>query len=94
MKTRRRAAAGATPSSSAKKKKKSLTMKASVETKKKEIKKRNGDGGKDAGKKESKFDAPMKSLRKADDGWSVDVSVIFCVVVVKYIAKTKTMVGG
>jgi ribosomal RNA methyltransferase Nop2 len=65
MKTRNKAAAGATPSSSAKKKKKSLTMKASVETKKKEIKKRNGDGGKDAGKKESKFDAPMKSLKRA-----------------------------
>ena len=66
MKTRRgRAAAGATPSSSAKKKKKSPTTKASVETKKKETKKRNGDGGKDAGKKESKFDAPMKSLKRA-----------------------------
>ena len=67
MKTRNKAAAGATPSSSAKKKKKkSPTTKASVETKKKkETKKRNGDGGKDAGKKESKFDAPMKSLKRA-----------------------------
>jgi len=66
MKTRR-AAAGATPSSSTKKKKKSPTTTATkaVEKKKKEIKKRNGDGGKDAGKKESKFDAPMKSLKRA-----------------------------